>query len=213
MPPQPEAEPLDLLIGYRTDHTFANPAEILVSRVGLPPFRSQLGREDRAPNRVGTFEDVIGRNAWEFSWRILGTDILHHTVRFPVTLNSIFIPDDKGNPISVPTEDITLMGNDYPAYTADGGVACYVVEAVPQKEWLPSYSLSKLIYWLDQRSFFPLRVEQYDRTGKLTVITVRIATHANPQLGDWGYATLWELAWDIPRDLLAASTHGVILKD
>lgn len=213
MPPQLADESLSLLIGYRTDHTFVTPAETLVSRPELPPFRYQLGREDRAPNRVGTFEDAIGRNAWEFSWRILGTDVLYRTVRFPATVNSVLIPDDKGNPISVPTEDLTLMGSDYPAYTADGGVSCYVVEAVPQKEWLPNYSLSKVIYWLDQRSFFPLRIEQYDKAGKLTVITVRIATHANLQLGDRGYAMLSELSWDISRDLLAASTHGVILKE
>ncbi len=88
-----------------------------------------------------------------------------------------------------------------------------MVEAVPQKEWLPNYSLRKLIYWLDQRSFFPLRIEHYDTTGKLTVITVRTATHANPHLGDRRYAMQLELSWDISRDLLVASTHGVTLKD
>ncbi len=123
-PPQPAEEPPSLLIGYRTDHTFVTPAETLVPRAGLPPFRYPLGREDRAPNRVGTFEDALGRNAWEFSWRMLGTDVLYHTVRFPVTLTSLLVPDDKGTLIFVPTEEITLMGTDYPAYTADGGVAC-----------------------------------------------------------------------------------------
>jgi len=194
LPPQPEAEPPSLLIGYRTDRTFVIPAETLMPRTGLPPFRYPLGREDRAPNRVGTFEDVIGRNAWEFSWRILGTDVLYRNVRFPATVNSVLIPDDKGNPILVPTQDIKLMGNDYPAYTADGGVSCYVVEAVPQKKWLPNYSLSKLIYWLDQRSFFSLRIEHYDQTSKLTVITVQIATYANPSLENRNYAMLLELS-------------------
>lgn len=211
-PPQSANEPPSLLIGYRTDHTFITPAETLISRPGLPPFRHRIGREDRAPNRVGTFEDVIGRNAWEFSWRTLGTDVLYHTVRFPVTLNSLLMSDGKGNPISIPTSEIKLMGNDYPAYTANGGVPCHVLEAVPQNEWLPDCYLSKLIYWLDQRSFFPLRIEQYDKAGKLTLITVRIVTHANPQLGEQGYAMLLELSWDIPRDLMTASTHGVIPK-
>jgi len=213
MPPQPADEPPSLLIGYRTDLTFPTPAETLIFRPALLPLRSRLEREDRAPNRVGTFADALGRNAWEFSWQLLGTDVLSHTVRFPVTSGTVLVPDARGNPLSMPTSEIKLMGHDYPAYTVDGGVQCYVVEAVPQPEWLPDSSLSKLIYWLDQRAFFPLRLEQYDTVGKLTLITVQVATRANPQLGERGYAALLELSWDLARDLMTASTHRVILKD
>ena len=73
--------------------------------------------------------------------------------------------------------------------------------------------MNKLIYWLDQWSFFPLRIEQYDKSGRLTLITVRSATQANPSLGERGYAVLLEVAWDIPHDLLTASLHSVIPKD
>jgi hypothetical protein len=139
--------------------------------------------------------------------------VLTHTVRFPVTLKNQLAPDNKGKLIFVPPQEIKLMGNEYPAYTIDSGVPCYVVEATPQREWLPHYSLSKLIYWLDQRVFFPLRIEQYDRTGKLTEITVRIATHANPRLREHGYAMLLELAWDIPHDVMIASIHSVIPRE
>jgi len=105
------------------------------------------------------------------------------------------------------------MGKDYPAYTAEGGVPCYVVEAVPRGEWLPNYYRSKLIYWLDKRFFFPLRIEEYDGEGKLSVINVRIATQANPKLGGRGYAVLLDLWWDIPLDLMTNSINGIINKE
>lgn len=102
------------------------------------------------------------------------------------------------------------MGNHYPAYTTDGGVSCYVVEAIPRNEWLPNYYLNKMIYWLDQHSLFPLRIEQYNRTGKLTLVTVRTATLDNPQLGERGYAVQLDLSWDLSLDLMTASIHKVI---
>ena len=213
VPPQPQGEPSSLLVGYRTDQTFATPAERLLLRPGLPPLRSRIEREYQAANRVGTFADILGRNAWEFSWRILGTDMLLHTVRFPTTLQNIRLPDKNGRPFVIPTRDIKLMDHTYPAYTPEGGVPCYVVEAVPKEDWLADSSLSKLVYWLDQRSFFPLRIEQYDEVGKLSLITVRVATHANPQLGERGYAVFIEVMWDLHRDVMTASLHGIFPKE
>ena len=105
------------------------------------------------------------------------------------------------------------MGEKYPGYTATGAVPCYVVEAVPRTEALPNYYLSKLIYWLEPQSFFPLRIEQYDRAGKLTFVTVRTASHANPTLKERGYAGFLELSWDLPRDMMTASIHTVIPKE
>jgi hypothetical protein len=78
---------------------------------------------------------------------------------------------------------------------------------------LPNYYLGKLIYWLDQRSFFPLRIEEYDREGKLLLINTRIATRANPRLGDRGYAVLFDLWWNLPLDLMTASIHGILNKE
>lgn len=104
-------------------------------------------------------------------------------------------------------------GFKYPGYIANGALRCYVVEAVPRPELLPNYYLSKLIYWLDQRSLFPPRIEQYDRAGKLAFVTVRTATHANPKLKERGYAGFIELSWDLPRDIMTSSIHTVIPKD
>ncbi|MBI3301159.1 MAG: hypothetical protein HYZ72_03645 [Deltaproteobacteria bacterium] len=102
------------------------------------------------------------------------------------------------------------MGKDYPLYTADGSVKCFVVEAVPRPEWLNNYYISKLIYWLDQQSFFPLCIEEYDKEGKLVFINACTGTRANPALGDHGYAVLFDLWWDMGIDLLSASIHGIL---
>lgn len=113
----------------------------------------------------------------------------------------------------MPTHTVKMMGEHYPGYTVNGAIPCYVVEAIPRKEAVPNYYLSKLIYWLDQPSFFPLRIEQYDQTGKLTFVTVRTASHANPALKDRGYAGFLELSWGLQRDIMMASIHTVIPKE
>ncbi len=203
-----------LFIGYRTDQSFTTKLDMFAYSPELRRIRRQPQprREDRLPNSAETFDDLIGRDAWEFSWRILGVDTLYETVRFPITRKKVILTDDRGNYIEVPVSEIKLMGKDYPAYTPDGGVSCYVLESVPKKDWLPNYYLSKLIYWVDQCSFFPLRIEQYDREGKLLLINARIGTRANPELGQRGYAVLFDLWWNLPLDLMTASIHGIIRK-
>lgn len=100
-----------------------------------------------------------------------------------------------------------MMGESYPAYTPDGGVACYVVEARPRPEWRPTSHLAKLIYWLDRHAFFPLRIESYDREGNLARIEVRTARLLNPRLGERGYASHFFLFWDVARDYLSYDIH------
>lgn len=204
-----------LFIGYRTAQSFPTRFDIFAYIPALRRIRHQpqLRREDRLPNRAPTVDDFFGRDAWEFSWRILGTDILYETVRFPITKKTVTVMNEKRTYVQVPVREVKLMGEDYQIYAPNGGVSCYVVEAVPKKEWLPNYYLSKLIYWLDKRSFFPLRIEEYDREGNLVFINVRTATRANPQLGERGYAVLFDLWWNIPLDLMTASIHWGIKKE
>lgn len=102
VPPEPVGSH-NLFIGYHTGPSFMTKGELVVSIPLSPLLRYRLGHEDRAPNGVGTLEDVVGRNAWEFAWRILGTDVLYETVRFPITRKSIPVPDEKGAPVTVPT--------------------------------------------------------------------------------------------------------------
>lgn len=203
-----------LYVGYRNDHSFTTKLDLFAYSPALRRIRRQPQprREDRLPNSASTFDDLIGRDAWEFSWRILGTDVLYQTVRFPVTKQSAILTDAEGRYVEVPASEIKLMGKEYPLYTVDGGVKCFVVEAVPKPAWLKDYYVSKLIYWMDQQAFFPLRIEEYDKDGKLVFINARIGTLANPALGDHGYAVLFDLWWDIPIDLLSASNHGILLR-
>ena len=99
------------------------------------------------------------------------------------------------------------MGKDYPAYTADGGVPCYVVEARAREEWLPGYYAPRILYWLDQHALYPLRIEEYDREGKLIFIETRVAELRNPALKDRGYGMQLDLYWDVPTDLMTYSAH------
>jgi hypothetical protein len=201
-----------LYVGYRTDLSFPTKLDLFAYSPALRRIRRQPQprREDRLPNSAMTFDDVIGRDAWEFSWRILGTDVLYQTVRFPVTKQSAVLTDEKGGYIEVAASDIKLMGKEYPLYTVDGGVKCFVIEATPKSDWLKDYYISKLIYWVDQQAFFPLRIEEYDKAGNLVFINSRIGVNGNPALGDHGYAVLFDLSWDIPIDLLSASNHGIL---
>ena len=204
-----------LFIGYRTDQSFPTKVELFAYSPSMRRIRRQPAprREDRLPNGAATFDDLIGRDAWEFEWRILGVDTLYETVRFPVTRQTAVLTDTEGNYIDVHAADVKLMGPDYPLYTEDGGVPCYVLESLPKKDWHANYYMSKLIYWVDQQSFFPLRIEEYDRDGRLAFINARTGVRANPKLGDRGYAVLFDLWWDIPIDLLQASIHGILNRE
>jgi hypothetical protein len=104
-----------------------------------------------------------------------------------------------------------MMGDAYPFYTADGGVECYVVEAVTKADWLPNYPASKMIYWLDRHYFYPLRIEQYNHEGRLEIIEVRVAKLENPALQGRGYAALITHYYDLALDLMSYSIHDAHL--
>ncbi|MBI3300834.1 MAG: outer membrane lipoprotein-sorting protein, partial [Deltaproteobacteria bacterium] len=154
----------DLWILYRTDQNATTKLDYFAYAPSLRRVRRlpQPRRGERFPNNVQSFDDIVGRDAWEFSWRLLGTDVIHETVRFPNTRPSITLASPDGKFTDVLTAQLKMMGDTYPFYTTDGGIECYVVEAVTRPDWLPNYPASKLIYWLDRHYFYPLRQEQYD---------------------------------------------------
>jgi Protein of unknown function (DUF1329) len=199
----------ELWVLYRTDKQLTTKLDYFTYAPSLRRVRRQPQprRGERFPNNVQSFDDIVGRDAWEFSWRILGTDILYETVRFPNTRPTITLADTDGQLTEVPTARLKMMGETYPFYTAAGGVSCYVVEAVTKEDWLPNYLASKLIYWLDRHYFYPLRIEQYDREGRLRVVEVRTAKQEKPTLGDRGYAALITLYYDLSLDLMSYSVH------
>lgn len=195
-----------MTIRYRTDREFTKKEEAFQYSPTIRRVRHQAPsrRQDKFPNQAQTMDDATGRDAWEFSWRFVGTDILYKTVRFPVTRPTIVLGvNNNGSLQEVPTSSIKLMGDSYPHYTSDGGVECYVVEARAREDWLPQYYAPRILYWLEKHSFYPLRIEQYDREDNLAFIEVRISNMFNPALGERGYGPLFILYWDIASDIMS----------
>lgn len=193
-----------LLIRYRTDQRFVKKEDSFAYTPALRRVRRQtsLRRNDHYPQMAMTFDDSSGRSAWEFSWTLLGADVLFTTVRFPVTRPRVTVTETDGAFREVATKDFKLMGDDYPLYTADGGVRCYVVEARAREEWLPEYSAPRLLYWLDTHAFYPLRIETYDRENKLVRVEVRLSKRVPIALDEHGYGPFLQVYWDLETDIL-----------
>jgi hypothetical protein len=193
----------NLLIKYRTDSQFTKKEDLFSYSLSTRRVRhqNQMRRGDKFPYMAQSFDDASGRDAWEFSWRVIGTDILYQSVRFPVTRPVVTVAD--GDTLrDVATTSLKLMGDDYPLYTADGGVPCYVVEARAREDWLPGYYVPRIVYWLDQHAFFPLRIEMYDREGRLNQVEVRMTKLMNSALKERGYGPFLIVDWDVPLDLM-----------
>jgi len=207
-PPESDGDQ-QLWFEYRTDQTFTKKQDRYLYRPGLRRIRRQPQprREDRFPNNAQSFDDLQGRDPWEFTWRLLGTDVLYTTVRFPITRPRVMITRQDGSTYEQDTKALKVMGDAYPMYAADGGVPCYVVESLPRPEWLPNYYRSKLIYWIDKKFFCPLRTEQYDHNGKLIFIAERLERNEHPEEGRLGYTPLVVVYWTVDIDLMTGAFH------
>jgi hypothetical protein len=193
-----------LVIRYRTDQQFVKKEDMFSYSPALRRVRHQNSwrRNDRFPQMALTLDDASGRAAWEYAWTLLGTDVLFETVRFPVTRPHVTITEADGTYHERATKDLKLMGDDYAFYTPTGGVECYVVEARPREDWLPDYHASRVLYWLEKRSFYPLRTETYDRDGKLSRVEVRLTKLVHTALGERGYSPFIQVYWDLATDLV-----------
>lgn len=169
-----------------------------------PPPR----RDTAFPGFAQSFDDIIGLESWEFDWHLMGADTLYETVRFPKTRPEITLAKADGRFYDVATHAIRPMGENYPFYREDEGVDCFVVIATPKRDWLPDYKVSKIIYWLDQHYFYPMRIEQYDELGKLKTIEVRLAKQQNKALPEGqGYTGLLSVYFHVQLDLVSYSLH------
>jgi len=198
-----------VFIGFRTDQEFTQRADGFVYTPALRRVRRQPQprRGDKNPNRAQTLDDTMGRDPWEFSWRMVGTDVLWETVRFPLTRPKITLASANGDFAEIAAKDLKILGDHYPDYIATGGIECYVVEARVREEWLPRYYAPRMLYWLDKHSFYPLRIEQYGRAGELTFIEVRTSDLLNPALREKGYGVVITVYWDVTHDILTGSVH------
>ena len=193
-------------IRYRTDKGFFKKEEQYLYSTEKRKVRRNPPRRRQDPfPQAGAFtpDDRHGRDAWEFSWRILGTDTLYETVRFPNTRPTITFQDGESRQFQKRrVEELKLMGDSYQHYDEKGGVECYVVESKARPDWIPNYYVPRILYWLEKYSFFPLRIEKYTSDGKIHNIEVRMAEMFNPALGERGYGSLITLFWNTSEDLM-----------
>ena len=185
----------------RLDMFVYTPALRRVRRIPQPQRDVAFG------NNPQSFDAILGRDAWEFNVKLLGADVLEDTIRFPNTRPSITLRRPDGSYYSKAASDIKLMGDDYTHYTESGGVPCFVIEARPKEEWLDGYYDSKLVLWLDQENFYPLRIESYNAEGDLILIEERTAWLSNPALGPRGYAKFNTAYFDPRSDLMSFTLH------
>ena len=207
-PPESEGTQ-QLWLPYRTDAEARTKMDYFIYSPQLRRVRRlpEPRRDQRFPNNAQTFDDVIGRDPWEFDWTLLGTDVVYETVRFPNTRPTITLNRGAAGFVERTTGSFKPMGDDFPHYRSDGGVACWVLKATPRDDWLPGYLEGTLILWLEKTTFYPLRQEKYDRDGKLMTIEVRLAEHQIPEQGTFGYTPLLNVYWNIPNDLISYSFH------
>lgn len=210
-PPETEAEQ-QLWVNYRTDADKRTKMDYFVYSPQLRRVRRfpQPRRDQRFPDNAQTFDDVIGRDPWEFDWSLIGADVITETVRFPNTRPTITLNRPEQGFVEVNVKDIRPMGAAYQHYRPDGGVDCWVVKAVVRAELLPDYNEKTLVFWLDRHHFYPLRMEKYDHEGKLIMIEVRNAELVNAALEQLGYAALMTVYWDLEHDIMSYSVHDGI---
>ena len=198
-----------LMLQHRTDQTATTKTDLFIYSPVLRRVRRlpQPRRQDRFPDNPMTYDDFLGRDAWEFTWRMIGTDVLYETVRFPKTRQTITLMASDGTLKDTPAASLKMMGDEYPYYTAEGGVPCYVVEARAKSDWLSDYYAPRIIYWLDQHYFYPLRTEQYGPNGELVAMETRLAELFNPDLKERGYHNVITIWWNAQLDFLAYGVH------
>jgi hypothetical protein len=198
-----------VMIQYRTDQEHSTRWNLFFYSEGLRRVRRQPSpcRGDKLAQGAEGLDDVFGRDPWEFTWELLGADVLFQTVRFPTTRPTVTLARPDGTFYPVASKNLRLMGEEYPFYTSEGGVKCWVVKARVKDTWLPNYYAPTIIYWLDQHSFYPLRIEQYGREGNLIFIATRLAKLLNPTMGDKGYGILFNHYWDVTLDYMRYSVH------
>lgn len=206
-PPESEGTQ-QLWLPYRTDKEHRTKMDYYIYSEQLRRVRRQPQplRDQRFPDNSQTFDDVIGRDPWEMDWQLLGTDVLYETIRFPNTRPTI-TQNIQGQFVERQTSAIKMMGDDYPHYRADGGIDTFVLKATIRDDWLPGYGEKTLIFWVDKHLFYPLRMEKYNAKGELMMIETRFAEHENKARGDFGYAALSTVYWNVEHDLIGFSLH------
>jgi hypothetical protein len=150
---------------------------------------------------------MVGRDPWQSRWELVGTDVIYETVRYPDTRPVITLNPGGQGFVEVQTASIKPMGDTFEHYLDDNGVACWVVKGTFKSEWLPNYAEKYIVLWLEKHTFFPLRMEKYGHDDRLIMVETRNARKENPARGDFGYATMTSVYWNVEHDLISIGTH------
>ena len=210
-PPESEGAQ-QLWTPFRTDNEFRTKMDFFIYSPQLRRVRRQPEprRDQRFPDNSQTFDDVLGRDPWELEWQLLGTDVLFETVRFPNTRPTITLNISGQGFVERQTASLKLMGDNFDHYGPGGGTKCWVIKATMKPDWLPGYKERNLVLWLEQTTFYPLRIEKYGHDGRLMLIEERIGKKENPALGEFGYTALASVYWNLDHDLVSYSFHDAL---
>jgi hypothetical protein len=207
-PPESEGTQ-QLWFPIRTDMESRTKMDFFIYTPGLRRVRRQPEprRDQRFPDNSQTFDDVLGRDAWELDWELIGVDTIYETMRFPSTRPTITLNVAGQGFVERQSASLKMMGDSFEHYRADGGVDCWVLKATMKPDWLPDYSEKYLVFWLEKNTFFPLRIEKYGLDGRLMMVESRLGDKQNPARGDFGYASFASIYWNIDHDLIGYSFH------
>ncbi len=162
---------------------------------------------DKYWNRDYTYGDTV-MVPWYYTWRFLGTDTLYEddVVRFPGTRDNITIRDWDEKPQTRSTASVKIMGDDYPAYTGDGGVPCYVLEGIANPDFI-TMKYPKVILWVDMYACREIRRERYDKHHNLAAVMESRNRLELKDKGKWGYSILIHLAWNLETDHMSVNHY------
>jgi hypothetical protein len=160
---------------------------------------------DKYWNRDFTYGDAV-MVPWYYTWRFLGTDTLYEdeVVRFPETRKKISIRGWDEKPRTRSTASVRIMGDDYPAYTSDRGVPCYVLEGMENPEFV-TLKFPRIILWVDMHALREIRRERYDRDLNLAAVIESRNRLELKDRGKWGYSNLIHLSWNIQTDHMSVN--------
>jgi len=179
------------------------------TRVGTEGAAYRVKKTLKGPDRTGALLAVGGLHHPRLRARpsIEVGDVAYLLLVGPPSGEGFFLPTPTFGRFP-----LTPVNGSRQVVASFGGVDTYVVVAEPRRDWLPTYSIAKIIYWVDQQYFFPLRIEQYDDQGELKTLQVRSAERQNPELPEYeGYTAPHSVYWDARLDLLSYSLHDGML--
>jgi hypothetical protein len=146
-----------LVIRYRTDQEFMKKEDMFSYSPTLRRVRHQNSwrRNDRFPQMAMTLDDASGRSAWEYTWTMLGTDVL-----FRRSVSQSPGPGCPSHKVMIPSggSDKRPQAHEMTILLRPAAALNATLLKHHHEKQLP-VSSSRVLYWLEKHSFYPLRTE------------------------------------------------------